>query len=150
MTIANDSFLGWARFALAREFVTREQTPHVYQATLVERCGGALRWGVGSALDHLLREIRNPIVVVAIAAIAAVAVTIAFYPAVIFNAVVTVIPIVARLEPWMAQMALYILTQTTLLGITLRAYGRFQNNDLKELWKADEIRPLFIGAKKRI
>lgn len=148
MRIANDSFLGWCRFALAKDFVGENHDLYPYQQTTIERCGRALRWGVGSVADVLLREIRNPITIIALGALAAFAVTIVFYPATITQAVVSILPFAARFEPWMAKMGLYILTQTTILGVTLRGYGRLDNDALVAAWRRNAIEPIFIGAKR--
>jgi hypothetical protein len=101
---------------------------------------------VGTPLDYLFREITNPITLVALTALAALAVTIAFYPATVLGAVTTVVPIVASIQPWMLKMALYILIQTTVLGLGLRAYGRLQNPQLCQEWRNGTINALFIGA----
>ncbi len=63
--------------------------------------------------------------------------------------VVTVLPLAARLEPWMLKMALYIAVQTAVLGVGLRAYGRFQNQPLMDSWRRGEISPLFLGTQRR-
>lgn len=153
--IANDSFLGWCRFALARDFITVQSSQQEdgraelfqYEQTTLERCGRALRFGVGSVLDLLLREIKNPITIVALTALASIIVTIAFYPTAAISTISTVLPFVASIEPWMLKMAVYVLLQTTIVGLGLRAYGRFINADLVKAWRDSDIEPLFIGTK---
>lgn len=137
-------------FALAKSF--REQgTDQVYnyQPNRLERVGRALRWGVGSVLDLLIREIKNPITIVALTALAMLAATIIFYPASVLSMAATVCPFVLKIQPWMLKFALFILAESTVLGIGVRAYGRFQNQELLERWRRGELDPAFIGDRQR-
>lgn len=101
---------------------------------------------MGAPLNLLLQKIRgrNPVTIIALTALAALAVTIAFYP----GAVLAVLPYMGSIQPWMIKIALYLTVQTTVAGIGLRAYGRFQNTCLCQQWENGEIHALFIGARR--
>lgn len=50
-------------------------------------------------MDVTLREIKNPITIVSLTAIAMVAVTIAYYPATIVGILAKVFPLALKIEP---------------------------------------------------
>src|SRR5437016_2005359 len=107
--------------AFAKDFIdNRTGDIFSYSFTMVERLGRALRKPVGTLLDMGLRHIRNPVVIVALTALAMLVATIAFYPVVAYNIIATVFPLILQIKPWMLQLAAYIAIQGTVLGAGLR------------------------------
>jgi hypothetical protein len=136
-------------FAMAKEFrdVHTGVEFHV-EKNRIERLGDALRWDVGNAADFLLREIKNPIMIVSLTALALLAVSIAFYPAATLAATANVLPIVVYIKPWMVKFALYIVVQKTLMGVGVRTYGRLCNAQLMNAWHEGSIRAAHIGERR--
>ncbi len=137
-------------FIAAKDFrKLSDDQPFEWEQSRLEELGNRLRWGLGSALDLILREIRNPITIVALTALAALIVSITFYPATTLGTAAKVAPFVLKVKPWMVKLALYIVTQVTTVGIGLRGYGRLQNAPLYEAWKRGELEPVYIGDQRR-
>lgn len=134
------------RFALAKTF-RKEGQPFQYEPNRLERVGSALRWGVGSALDITLREIRNPVVVLALTALAMVVATAFYYPVIALGVVHAVVPFVFSIKLWMIKLACYIAVQSTLLGVGMRTVGRLLNEPLVDEWNKG-LEPVYLGDKK--
>lgn len=137
-------------FAFAKGFRDiKTQEEHHWKKNRLEHLGTALRWGVGNLTDTLLKEIKNPIMIVALTSLALLGVTIAFYPATVLAITAKVFPIGLMLKPWMVKMALYILVQATIAGIGIRTYGRLCNKQLTQNWEQGHLEAIHIGEKKR-
>lgn len=122
---------------------------HHWKKNSFEHLGTALRWGVGSLTDTLLKEIKNPIMIVGLTSLALLAVTIAFYPGTVIAATAKICPVALKIRPWMIKMALYILLQSTIAGIGIRAYGRLCNEQLLQVWKQGSLKAIHVGEKKQ-
>ncbi|MDB2614011.1 hypothetical protein N9Y92_02505, partial [Chlamydiales bacterium] len=119
-----------------------------YSPNRLEKIGHTLRLGIGSALDLLLREIKNPITIVAFTALALLAATIGFYPATALAVVTTIVPFASAIQPWMIKLALYLLVQSTILGVGTRTLGRFDNPELLERWNKGDLEAVLPGDKR--
>lgn len=119
-----------------------------YEKNSIEKVGHALRYAIGNIVDITLREIRNPITIVSLTAIAMVAVTIAYYPATVIGIIAKVFPLALKIEPWRLKFALYLSIQMTILGVGIRALGRFANPSFIEKWKTGDLEPVYIGDRK--
>jgi len=132
----------WA-FAVAKDF--RERETHIaysYEKNRLEKLGSLLRGGVDYVLDFTLKEIKNPVMVVALTALAALSTTFVFYP--------HYLPFVNMVKPWMIRAAMYGSLEATILGIGLRNLGRLNNDLLREKWNRGELEPVYIGDRKVI
>lgn len=136
-------------FAFAKEFRRKDtQAKYNYELGKVEKFGRTLMRGVESVLDLTLREIKNPILIIALTALTLLVVTIVYYPQQAWLLVTTVVPFAKSIEAWMVKMALYILTQITVSGIGLRAFGRFSNPILCQAWRNNELEAVMLGDKR--
>ena len=130
-------------FVFAQGFLENGR-PYDYKQNKVERVGHGLRSIVGKVLDVTLREIKKPVTVVALTLLAALGVTLVFYPSTVF----TVLPFLTLIKPWMVKAGIFAIVQTTILGIGIRACGRLSNDFLREKWNDGKLTPLYIGSKK--
>ena len=65
----------------AKEFRERKSGQrYQYTQNRLESLGNKLQWLVGKSSDTLLREIKNPVTIIALTTLALFSVTIAFYP----------------------------------------------------------------------
>jgi hypothetical protein len=122
-------------FTGAKHFV-KDGRPFQYEKKWQERLGEKIMFPVASFLDITLREIKNPVTVVALTALAALVVTLVFYPHLVV------------IEPWVIKTSAYVGLQTFIFGWGMRGYGRFANESLCDEWKSGALQPFFIGAKK--
>lgn len=129
------------KFALAKGFVTA-QGEFPYQKNWMETWGGRLVAPSVSPLDLGLKNIKNPIVIVALAVTAIVAVTIIFYTAEFF----ALFPFLKLITPGAVKLALFTLSETTIAGLGLRTFGRLSNEELMGPWRRREVAPLPLGA----
>lgn len=139
----------WA-FSIAYSFRDKEGNSFIYEKNTLEKAGHFLRLGVGMATNTLFREIRNPIMIIALTALALLGVSIAFYPATALNVIASVCPILLKTKPWMARFALYLLCQSTILGIGLRTLGRLNNDLLVKAWKDGTLEANYPGDRRNI
>ncbi|MBA3815115.1 MAG: hypothetical protein H0X29_01060 [Parachlamydiaceae bacterium] len=147
---SNSTPLKLFSFAFAKGFRDIEtQDEFQWKKNRCEQLGSALRWGVGSLADTLLKEIRNPVMIVGLTSLALLAVTVAFYPGTVLTITAKVFPLALKLKPWMVKMALYILMQTTVAGVGIRAYGRLSNKLLVQNWQQGRLEAVYPGEKKR-
>ena len=136
-------------FVFAKEFRKKSTGEiHQYPQNRLESVGNNLRWMLGRSTDLLLREIKNPITIIALTSLALFSVTIAFYPSSALLLAAKLLPPLSHLKPWMLKLTLYIATQSTILGVGLRSLGRFNNEALFRSWKRSELEAVFIGDRR--
>lgn len=142
------SWSNYAHFILAREFAPQDPTQQVPIAqNRLEVLGHALSLPVAKPFNYLLREIRNPLVILSLAVSLVALATLVFYPAELVLFATTLFPFLAHAKPWMFKAALYVGVQTTILGLGLRALGRVCNDALMHAWHTRQIVPVHVGAK---
>lgn len=137
-------------FGLAREY-QRIDTGQLFemQPGILERAGRALSVVVMKPLDALARGIRNPLVILSLTVTSLFFVSIAFYPVQTWAIVTTVLPLVKYITAAHVQAACYAISQATILGLGLQAFGRFNNEALMAQHKAGNILPIPIGAVRK-
>lgn len=144
------SWRNYFQFALAREFVTTDENqPYVYERNWMETVGQNISRPLVNPVNFLLREIKNPLVILALTVSAIAVVSLVFYPAQFLGVVYTVLPFLSKVQPWMVKAALFVGVEATIAAIGLRAFGRMCNQDLRRAWHANEIRALQIGDRVR-
>lgn len=152
MTIPRDfsSWHSYFSFALAREFVNREDSAHapIPQGRL-ERAGRILAAFAMRPLDSLLREIRNPLVLLALTIFALAVASIAYYPVQTFQIATALLPFLKSITAEHVRAGTYFLAQTVILGLGLQALGRLLNPQLLTAYQQGEILAIPIGAVKR-
>jgi len=147
MTLWSD-FKARCAFQTAYTFYdTTNSQEYQYEKHPLENIGGWLRAPVGIPTNKFLQEIKNPLVILSMVALAGSAITIAFYPREFFHTVKVIVPFVEQVKPWMVKATLWIIGEATILGIGLRALGRERNPALVAAWKANQIIPLHLGAR---
>lgn len=136
-------------FVFAKDF--RLQSGEVYhrERNGIEGLGERMRWGVENVADFFFRNIRNPVMIVALTALAMLAVTIVYYSEQITAFVAIVLPAAAKVKPWMLKVALYFLVQSTIASIGIRTFGRFSNAQLVEDWWGGRLEAVYIGDQRR-
>ncbi len=143
------SWLNSFHFAFARQFAPADPQRSVNIAmNRLEKLGHFLSKPILQPLNFFLREIKNPLVILALTVSLVAIATLIFYPAQFMLVVTTVLPFLAKVEPWMVKLALFVCVETVILGIGLRALGRMCNKELRKQWHDQKIVPVHIGAKK--
>lgn len=149
MTIWSDfgSLQEYGRFAMAKEFVHQgDGTNFAYQKNRLERLGEIILKPIFHPTDLFFRNIRNPLVILAMTATAIALVSIAFYPTQFMAGVYTVAPFLKLAEPWMVKFALYVTTQSFILGLGLRTLGRQNNEALMTALRARGLAAIPLGS----
>lgn len=125
-------------FVGAKEFAYHNNTPFRYTKNICERIGDFVVAPVLKPFDFSLRNIRNPLFIVALTVGCLFLATLLFYPGVV-AAVIVGAPLI--------KLAAYVLVQTTLVGLCLRTLGRLANPELTENWNSLKIQPLSLGTE---
>jgi hypothetical protein len=128
--------------------VAGEAQPYEYERNSLERLGDALRKPQALFADTAIRQIQRPATIALLTLLAVVVITIGFYPDKIRDLISALIPWAAEIRPWMLKLVLYLGVQVTILGLGLRALGRFRNQHLMHAWQTHRIDPVFVGQKR--
>lgn len=132
------SFKSYCRFAMAREFVHKETgSPFIYAKKRLEKIGDLLASPLIKPGDFVLKNIRNPLFVTAAVIIGLALTTLLFYPAIIPSLV---------LFTFTVKAGIFLLCQSTILGIGLRTLGRLGHPELMSAWDRQKLAPVPIGA----
>jgi hypothetical protein len=143
MHILGNSYL---RLALAQDLY-HEGSGAVRESNKTEKTGSFLCWSVIKPIDGILTNIKNPLFIISTVALGILATSIAFYPTVTVGLVSLICPWLFSIQPWMVQLALFITTQATILGLGVRAFGRFNDQRLMQEWRAGQIAARLPGER---
>ena len=142
-----NSFSHYFQFAFAKEFRMAETGEKFeYAKTVLEHAGRVLTKPLLGLGDHSLMNLTNPLMIVALTTASAVAVTIAFYPKQLMDAISKVVPPVRKIKAEHVKLGLFILVEATILGIGLRTFGRLSNSSLMAAWTQRTIMPILLGT----
>lgn len=134
-------FKEYANFALAREFIYADSSKGNFKHSpnTLEKLGSFLVAPLFNPADKIMKNMNNPVVIVAVTTAGLFAATLAFYPA-------TIVHIIDHV--WVLHMASFALSQSAILGIGLRTLGRLsQDCALMQAWKRQELIPLPLGSE---
>lgn len=132
----------YLQFVFAREFrETNSLSKIAYRENWLQKLGEIIITPLGKPTELAVRKITHPVTVIALTALAALAVTIVFYPGVVAMAL-------PMLEAWMVKAALYLLTEATILGWGIRAFGRIQNEELVAAWNNKQCMAIMPGSQE--
>jgi hypothetical protein len=132
-------------FSFAKDFLdTGSGNRFTYEKNFFEKFGGGLNLLSRRVIHITLKEINNPVCIVALTVIAFLAVTVIFYPEVI----VGFIPHLAKVQPWVVKGGVYLIFQITIFGHGIQTYGRVTNSQLREKWNAGELNPMYPGDRR--
>ena len=140
-----DSWHNYFQFSLANEFVGAEGNNFQYQRNDLEKTGYFLSSFVTRPLNFTLKNIKNPLFILALAITCIAITTIIFYPAHFMFILAKTIPFVFRVQPWMVKAAVFTILETTIFGLGLRTFGRVCNLELLHAWQQKEVIPVFLG-----
>lgn len=146
-------FVSWRAFfgfALAREYRYKEDLRlFSLEPSLLERVGSALSGIVMKLLDLIAKKIRNPLFLTALTLMSLFFVSVAFYPAHTWAIATRVVPWIASITASQIQALFYAISQATILGLGLQAYGRLSRTELMAAYQSGVIEPVPIGASVR-
>lgn len=143
------SWSNYFSFSLAKDFVEKESlSPLSIEKNFLENIGHFVSRPVLNPINFLLREIKNPLVILFITILLIGASTLVFYPVHCMTMVITFLPFLGQIQPWMVKFFLFISLQTTILAIGVKALGRMFNKKLLDAWRSQKIIAVHIGAKK--
>ncbi len=140
------TFLDYCKFSLAREFSTPEGESFLYVKSRAERWGDRFVAPIFGSVDRVLKNIKKPLVITAIAITLVVAVTVLFYPSSHIASLLYSVTTSLAITPEKLKFALFLLTESTLLGMGMRAFSRFNNPSLVAQWKNHQALPIPVGA----
>jgi hypothetical protein len=150
--IAPTGFSNWKEyfsFVLAREYVSAETgEDFASKEGRLEKAGRSLAAIGTKPVDFFLREIRNPLVLLSTTAAALFLTSILFYPAQTWAITTAIFPFVERVKHHHIHALGYAISQSIILGLGARAYGRLGNRELMDAFRAKKIIPLSIGTQK--
>lgn len=143
------SWPNFFNFALARNLVSANPQHNVeIRENLLEKAGHALSRPLLNPLNFLLREIKNPLVILALTVTLVAIATLIFYPAQFMAIAYTALPFLAKIQPWMVKLALFACVEATILALGLRALGRMCNRELRQAWLSHKLVPMHLGARR--
>jgi hypothetical protein len=142
-----DSWRSYFAFSFAREFADRETGEIVQrQPSRLEKIGASLAAVLVSPLDAVMREFRNPLVIVALTATVLFFTSIVFYPVQTMAIACRILPFLKYIHAGHIKGALYVLSEAVILGLGLRTVGRLSNADLMRAYREKRIIPIPIGS----
>lgn len=144
------SWRSYFHFTMARDFVDARTYEPWKERNIGERIGNLLMKPIFQPLNFLAREIKNPLVIVALTTTLIAITTLVFYPTELMAVVGTVFPFAMKIRPWMVKFALFLTVEGTICAIGLRAFSRLCNERLVAAWHARSILPLHIGMKDKL
>lgn len=142
------SWKSFFSFTLARGFLDTERGSLIEPREVgrLESIGRTFSWAV-QPVDLLLKNIRNPLVIISLTMTSLFVATIAFYPLQAWTAAVTVFPFLEKAAtPHVLQAGCYFLTQATIAGLGIKAFGRLSNQDLLDRYLTGQVIAIPIGA----
>lgn len=138
-------FDSYYSFNFAREFVDR-QTGEKFPISRFEKIGDALAGLILKPLDTIMKEFRNPVVIVALTITLLFIASIIFYPVQSMAIACRLLPFLKYVRPAHIKAALYVFSQTVILGLGLRSVSRLSNPELMNAFQRHQIIPIPIGA----
>lgn len=142
MSISFGSSGEYFRFIGAKEFRTVNNGElFSHDKNILEKIGEGLSKPVLGTSDMVMRNIKKPLFVTAVAITVIVLLTLVFYPSTFAGMVGSVV------QPWIIKFGFYIALQTTVLGVGIRAIGRLRNEAITTAWNQKKIFALQIGME---
>lgn len=142
-----DSIADYFRFSAAREFYNNETgVIFNYEKHFLENIGERLGYPFFKGGDAALRNIRNPPMVVAMTIIGVATATFLFYPDITIQTTVKVFPQISYVESWMVKFTGYSFTNSVILSMGLRTFGRLSNQELMSEWTKKRLIPIHMGT----
>jgi len=131
-------------YALAHHFKDSDGNILKYKEGQIEKAGRALSAPLWGLLDKVERNFKNPVVIIALTAIALFAVTIIINPAFLAPFIGKIVPLLFHMKPWMIKFTIYITIQFNILSHGIKAFGRFNNKELYNRWENGEIEAFYL------
>lgn len=133
-----DGIRDYIIFAAARKFVTKEGKSFKSE-NFREKLGGRLVSPLLKPAHFCMKNIRNPLMIVALTLGALFVSTLLFYPATL-SAIIVAIPAI--------KLIAYATVQMTIIGLCVRTLGRLGNKELMEAWDARQLIPVGLGSTR--
>lgn len=144
-----ESYKEYFQFVLAREYRDAHTNEKFeYPKSRLEILGDWLSKPAIGLTDRAILNIRNPLMITALAVVAIGITTLIFYPDQVVQHITRTIPITKKIEPWMIKGVMYLIACTTIFGLGLRADQRLANLTLRNNWDQTprKIVPISIGT----
>ena len=127
------------QLALAGQLRSKNNLDLSYRMSGTERVGSLLLKPLYKIIDWVSDYIQKPFIIVLITLIVALVAIFAFYniPAFVFLGKIFPSKLIRSL--------LFFYIELHLFGMGCRAFGRFNNPALIDLWKNDQLTPIFPG-----
>ncbi len=143
-----NSLKSYLSFVTATSFYDqRSQSQWKYEKNWLDQMGSWMLAPVSQVLDCTLRNIRNPLVILALTVSLIALATLAFYPTLVLSTVGTLMPMIFAIQPWMIKLTCFSFVQLTILATGLRTLGRLSQPDLLERWVKKEIISIYLGTQ---
>lgn len=133
-----DSYKSYFGFALAREYAYIDSCrPFSYNKSRMEKIGEFIASPLLKPGDYVLKNMRNPLFITAAVIIGLALTTLVFYPA--------LIPGLLAFSAGLKGLV-FLLTQSSIVGLCMRTLGRLNNTQLMTAWKNREIQIVRVGS----
>ena len=122
MRISFDAPTDYFKFVFAREYRNKDNGD-LYQGSpsIIERFGAIVSAPLLELGDAVLRNLNNPLLIIAATMGLIAAVSIGFYPETTIKIIGKAAPFLLMITPQMIQLSIYVIGQITILGIGLKA-----------------------------
>ena len=128
----------YAQFAMAREFITTENSrTYGYAKNRREKWGDFIVAPLMRPANYVTLNIRSPLMITALVVAGLALATLIFYPG--------LVPGLFFLAK-SCKFAAFLMTQSTILGFCLRTLGRLGNGELMNAWDRNLLTPVKIGT----
>lgn len=119
------------RFALSKESA---KVRNIIPLNRPEQIGNWLSWPVYEFRNHFVRSITDPrFVTICLTLIAMIVTALLFYPSTTWDILLNTLGwIVSHINWSYVRFGLWILSEVTIFGLGIRAFGRFSNQKLME------------------
>lgn len=130
------------RFALCWKFVRDSDLASLPLQNSFEALGSWIVQPLYKTLDYVSHQLRRPLTVVLFTLFTSLVLGIAFYNIPAFKLLGKIVPVQA------IRFSLFVYIELIFFGLGCKAFGRFHNQLLVQLWKKGKLTPLFPGEKE--
>jgi hypothetical protein len=137
----NWSWKEGVRFALATELLSEEKVALSYKMSSAEKLGSWFLRPLYRMIDLVAKKIQQPLAICLFTIVTALFAALVFYN-------IPAFVILGKLFPSkVVRCLLFLYVELNLFAMGCRAFGRFNNETLVELWKKGRLVALFPGDR---
>ena len=125
-------------FAFAGKLLSVEGADHIYTLSFGEKVGSQILRPLYRIIEVVSKNIKLPLAICLFTILAAIILGLVFYS--------PVLVIFGKLFPtWLVRLLLFLYVELNLLALGCRAFARFNNHVLVDLWKKGRLMAVLPG-----